>query len=44
MVWGAGRENRPAYPIMNLYWQYQSAPGRTAGVTATKDVRFTQLP
>ena len=24
----------------NLYWQYQSAPGRTAGVLATKDVTF----
>lgn len=25
----------------NLYWQYQSAPGRTAGVTETKDVTFS---
>lgn len=24
----------------NLYWQYQSAPGRTAGVTGTDDVTF----
>jgi nicotinamidase-related amidase len=24
----------------NLYWQYQSAPGRAAGVTETKDVTF----
>jgi len=24
----------------NLYWQYQDAPGRTAGTVATKDVRF----
>jgi nicotinamidase-related amidase len=24
----------------NLYWQYQAAPGRTAGVTETKDVTF----
>ncbi|MDX6276222.1 MAG: hypothetical protein QOJ72_350, partial [Nocardioidaceae bacterium] len=24
----------------NLYWQFHSAPGRTAGVTATKDVSF----
>lgn len=24
----------------NLYWQYHSAPGRTAGVSETKDVRF----
>jgi nicotinamidase-related amidase len=25
----------------NLYWQYQSAPGRTAGVASTKDVTFS---
>ena len=25
----------------NLYWQYHTAPGRTAGVTETKDVRFS---
>jgi nicotinamidase-related amidase len=25
----------------NLYWQYQAAPGRTAGVTETKDVTFS---
>ena len=25
----------------NLYWQYQAAPGRTAGVTITEDVSFT---
>ncbi len=25
----------------NLYWNYQSAPGRTAGTVATKDVDFT---
>ena len=24
----------------NLYWRYQTAPGRTAGVTPTKDVTF----
>src|SRR3954454_24489368 len=24
----------------NLYWQYQTAPGRTAGVTPTTDVMF----
>ncbi|WP_406276846.1 isochorismatase family protein [Streptomyces sp. NBC_00191] len=24
----------------NLYWQYETAPGRTAGVTETKDVTF----
>ena len=26
----------------NLYWTYQSAPGRTAATAATKDVVFTQ--
>lgn len=25
----------------NLYWHYQTAPGRTAGVTETKDVTFS---
>jgi nicotinamidase-related amidase len=25
----------------NLYWQYQTAPGRTAGVTETKEVSFS---
>jgi nicotinamidase-related amidase len=25
----------------NLYWTYQSAPGKTAGTVATKDVTFT---
>ena len=25
----------------NLYWQYHSAPGRTAGVVETKDVAFS---
>jgi nicotinamidase-related amidase len=25
----------------NLYWQFQSAPSRTAGVAETKDVSFT---
>jgi nicotinamidase-related amidase len=25
----------------NLYWTYQTAPGRTAGTVATKDVDFT---
>ena len=25
----------------NLYWQYQTAPGRTAAVTETKDVTFS---
>lgn len=25
----------------NIYWKYQAAPGRTAGVTPTKDVTFS---
>ena len=25
----------------NLYWRYQAAPGRTAGVTSTEDVSFS---
>jgi len=25
----------------NLYWQHQTAPGRTAGVAQTKDVTFS---
>ena len=25
----------------NLYWQYETAPGRTAGVTETKEVSFS---
>ncbi|HEY8814151.1 MAG TPA: cysteine hydrolase, partial [Candidatus Dormibacteraeota bacterium] len=24
----------------NLYWKYQTAPGRTAGTVETKDVDF----
>jgi|SRR5579859_6538963 len=26
----------------NLYWTYETAPGRTAGTVATKDVNFSQ--
>jgi nicotinamidase-related amidase len=38
-AWGAPP---PAQVIAhtNLYWTYQSAPGRTAGTIATKDVNF----
>ena len=38
--WGAPP---PAQVIRhtNLYWQYESAPGRTAGVAETKDVTFS---
>jgi len=28
----------------NLYWKYQSAPGRTAGTVETKDVEFRSTP
>jgi nicotinamidase-related amidase len=28
----------------NLYWSYQTAPGRTAGTVETKDVDFTPAP
>jgi nicotinamidase-related amidase len=28
----------------NLYWQFQSAPGRTAGTVVTKDVDFNPSP
>jgi nicotinamidase-related amidase len=28
----------------NLYWTYQTAPGRTAGTVATKDVDFAGTP
>ena len=28
----------------NLYWTYQTAPGRTAGTVATKDVEFAGPP
>jgi nicotinamidase-related amidase len=28
----------------NLYWTYQTAPGRTAGAVETKDVDFTPAP
>ncbi|HET7015414.1 MAG TPA: cysteine hydrolase family protein [Streptosporangiaceae bacterium] len=28
----------------NLYWKYQSAPGRTAGTVETKNIDFTSAP
>jgi nicotinamidase-related amidase len=28
----------------NLYWTYQTAPGRTAGTVETKDVHFADVP
>ncbi|MCU1551563.1 MAG: isochorismatase hydrolase [Glaciihabitans sp.] len=37
--WGAPPPDK-VIAHTNLYWQYQAAPGRTAAVTATKDVSF----
>jgi nicotinamidase-related amidase len=38
-MWGAPSPGE-VIAHTNLYWQYQAAPGRTAGVTQTKDVTF----
>ncbi len=38
-AWGAPPPDQ-VIAHTNLYWRYQAAPGRTAGVTATKDVTF----
>ena len=38
-AWGAPPPDK-VIAHTNLYWQYQSAPGRTATVTETKDVTF----
>ena len=42
-AWGAPP---PAQVIAhtNLYWKYQSAPGRTAGTVKTKDIDFRTTP
>jgi nicotinamidase-related amidase len=39
-AWGAPPPDK-IIAHTNLYWQYQSAPGRRAGVIETKDVTFT---
>jgi nicotinamidase-related amidase len=39
--WGAPPPDK-VIAHTNLYWHYQSAPGRTAGVTETKDVTFSR--
>jgi nicotinamidase-related amidase len=39
-AWGAPPPDQ-VITHTNLYWRYQTAPGRTAGVTETKDVTFT---
>lgn len=38
-AWGAPPPDK-VIAHTNLYWQHQSAPGRTAGVTQTKEVTF----
>jgi len=38
--WGAPPPDK-VISHTNLYWQYHTAPGRTAGVADTKDVKFT---
>jgi isochorismate hydrolase len=38
-AWGAPPPDK-VIAHTNLYWRYQAAPGRTAGVTKTKDVTF----
>jgi nicotinamidase-related amidase len=38
--WGAPTPDK-VIAHTNLYWQYQDAPGRTAGIAETKDVTFT---
>jgi nicotinamidase-related amidase len=37
--WGAPSPDK-VIAHTNLYWQYEQAPGRTAAVTATKDITF----
>jgi nicotinamidase-related amidase len=39
-AWGAPPPDK-VIAHTNLYWQYHTAPGRTAGVTETKDVTFS---
>ncbi len=39
-AWGAPPPDQ-VIAHTNLYWTYQTAPGRTAGTTATRDVDFT---
>jgi len=39
-AWGAPTPDK-VIAHTNLYWQYQAAPGRNAGVSETKDVTFS---
>ncbi|MFF4650622.1 isochorismatase family protein [Streptomyces sp. NPDC001380] len=41
-AWGAPPPDQ-VITHTNLYWTYQSAPGRTAGTAETKDVDFTPV-
>ena len=41
--WGAPRPDQ-VIAHTNLYWTYQTAPGRTAGTVETKDVDFGSKP
>lgn len=41
-AWGAPPPDK-VIAHTNLYWQYYTAPGRTAGVKETKDVTFQRL-
>jgi nicotinamidase-related amidase len=40
-AWGAPPPDQ-VIAHTNLYWSYQTAPGRTAGTIATKDVEFSR--
>ena len=42
-AWGAPPPDQ-VIAHTNLYWKYQSAPGRTAGTVETKDVNFHGTP
>ena len=42
-AWGAPAPEQ-VIAHTNLYWTYQSAPGRTAGTVATTDVNFGSTP
>ncbi|MGI8589476.1 MAG: cysteine hydrolase, partial [Nakamurella sp.] len=39
-AWGAPPPDK-VIAHTNLYWQYQAAPGRTAGVVETRNVTFS---
>ena len=41
--WGAPPPDK-VIAHTNLYWKYQTAPGRTAGTVETKDVDFAATP